>query len=73
MKTYLLLALVGLTFSFALPTFAQEQSAVDPETRQKIEAVGMQVVEAYNKHDAAAIAALYTPERRSPSGPGRHY
>jgi len=60
MKTYLLLALVGLTISFVLPTFAQEQRAVDPQTRQEIEAVGMQWGEAYNKHDAAAVAALYT-------------
>jgi SnoaL-like domain len=60
MKIHLLIALVGLAISFALPTFAQEQSAVDPETRQEIEAVAMQSVEAYNKHDAAAIAALYT-------------
>jgi hypothetical protein len=59
MKIHLLIALVGLAISFALPTFAQEQSAVDPETRQEIEAVAMQSVEAYNKHDAAAIAALY--------------
>lgn len=55
-------ALVGLTFSFALPTSAQEQSAVDPETRQEIEAVGKQYAEAYNKHDTAAVAALFTQD-----------
>ena len=60
MKKRLLVPLVGLAISFALPTFALEQSAVDPKTRQEIEAVGMQFVEAYNKHDAAAVAALYT-------------
>ena len=62
MKTSLLLTLVGLAISFALPTHAQEQKTVDPEVRRQIEAVGMQVVEAYNKHDAAASAALYTQE-----------
>ena len=62
MKTRLLSALVGLAISFALPTFTQEQSAVDPETRQDIEAVSMQFVDAYNEHDAAAIAALYTQD-----------
>jgi hypothetical protein len=61
-KTFLLLALVGPAISFALPTFAQEQSAVDPEAREEIEAVAMQFVEAYNKHDAAATAALYTQD-----------
>src|ERR1700758_1130549 len=62
MKTRLLVPLVGLAISFALPIFAQEQSAVDSKTRQEIEAVGMQIVEAYNKHDAAAVAALYTQD-----------
>ena len=62
MKIRSAVALVGLTISFALPTSAQEQSAVDPETRQEIEAVGRQFAEVYNKHDAAAIAALYTQD-----------
>jgi uncharacterized protein (TIGR02246 family) len=62
MKTRSVVVLAGLAISFALPTFAQEQSAVDPETRQEIEAVSKQYTEAYNKHDAAAIAALFTPD-----------
>jgi ketosteroid isomerase-like protein len=57
-----LLALVGLAISFALPIFAQEQSAVDPEVRQQIEAAVKKHEEAYNKYDAAAYAALYTPD-----------
>jgi len=60
MKTCLLLTLVGLAISFAMPTFAQEQSSVDPETRQQIEAAGTQLIEVYNKHDAAAVAAQFT-------------
>ena len=55
-------ALLGLTISFALPTSAQEKGAVDPETRQEIEAVAKQSTEAYNKHDAAALAAIYTQD-----------
>jgi uncharacterized protein (TIGR02246 family) len=62
MKTCLLLALIGLPISFASPTFGQEQSAVDPETRQQIEAVATQYLAAHNKHDAAALAALYTQD-----------
>jgi len=31
MKIPLLLTLAGLAFGYALPTFAQEQNAVDPE------------------------------------------
>jgi uncharacterized protein (TIGR02246 family) len=74
MKTCSVIALVGLAISFALPIFAQEQSAVDPKTRQEIEAVLMQIGEAYNKHDAAAVAALYTHDAvrvDNPSGFGR--
>ena len=55
----------GLAISFALPILAQEQSAapnrvrpVDPQDRQQIEAALMKFQEAYNKRDAAAIAAL---------------
>jgi uncharacterized protein (TIGR02246 family) len=74
MKIRSAIALVGLAISFALPIFAQEQTAVDPKTRQEIEAVLMQIGEAYNKHDAAAVAALYTHDAvrvDNPSGFGR--
>jgi hypothetical protein len=62
MKVRLVRVLVVLAISFALPTFAQEQSAFDPQTRQEIEAVSKQFGEAYNKHDATAIAALFTQD-----------
>jgi uncharacterized protein (TIGR02246 family) len=74
MKIRSAIALVGLAIGFAFPIFAQEQSAVDPKTRQEIEAVLMQIGEAYNKHDAAAVAALYTHDAvrvDNPSGFGR--
>jgi ketosteroid isomerase-like protein len=60
MKIRLLLSLAGLAVGSAVPTLAQEQNTVDPEVRQQIEAVLMKLGEAYNKHDAAAITALYT-------------
>ena len=62
MKTLLLLALVGLAIGFPAPTLAQEQKAVAPEVREKIEAVETEFVEAYNKHDVATISALYTQD-----------
>ena len=69
MKIRLLLALAGLAFGFALPTLAQEKNAapnrvrpVDPQDRQQIEAVFMKFQEAFNKRDAAAIAAQYTQD-----------
>ena len=62
MKKQLLYALVGLAIGFAMPTFAQEQNTVDPEVRQQIETAYMKFAEAFNKHDAAAIAALHTED-----------
>jgi len=44
------------------PSSAQEQNKVDPQVRQQIEAVSMKFVEAYNKYDAAALAALFTED-----------
>ena len=60
MNVRLLLTLAGLAIGFAVPSIAQEQNTVDPEVRQQIEAVHIKFYEAYNKRDAAAIAALFT-------------
>ena len=51
-----------MAIAFALPTFAQEQNAVDLQVRQQIKAVLVKYNEAVNKHDAAAIAALFTED-----------
>ena len=55
-----LLTLVGFAIGFLVPALAQEQSTIDPEVRQQIEAALAKYEDAYNKYDAAAIAALYT-------------
>jgi uncharacterized protein (TIGR02246 family) len=55
-----LVALAGLEISIAVPILAQEQNTVDPEVRQQIEALSATFDEAYNKHDAAAAADLFT-------------
>ena len=60
MKRRLLLTVAALAIGFTVPTLAQEKNTVDPQVRQQIEAVFMQFQEAYNKHDAAAMAALHT-------------
>lgn len=62
MKMRSLLTLAGLAIGFAVPTIAQDKNAVDPQVRQEIEAALMKFDEAFNKHDAAAIAALYSPD-----------
>jgi len=58
----LLLILAGSAIGFAVPLLAQEQNTVSPEVRQQIEEVLAKYEDAYNKRDAAAIAALYTAD-----------
>jgi ketosteroid isomerase-like protein len=62
MKMRLLLTLAGFVIGFVVPALAQEQNTVDPEVRQQIEAVLTKYEDAFNKNDAAAIAALYTAD-----------
>jgi hypothetical protein len=62
MKMHLVVALVGLAIGFPVPAYAQEKDAIDPEVRQQIEALLKKYDEASNKQDAAAIAALFTPD-----------
>ena len=61
MKIRLLGVLVGLD-GFALPTFAQQKNAVDPQIAEELSALGKATDEAYNNGDAAALAALYTKD-----------
>src|SRR5580704_11103803 len=60
MKTRLLGALAGLAISVALPAYAQQKDVTDPQTTQKILAIGKGVTEGVNNYDPAAIAAFYT-------------
>jgi uncharacterized protein (TIGR02246 family) len=62
MKMRLVIALIGLAISFALPTFAQQKDTVDPKIKQQIRVLAAKYDEAINKHDAAAVAALYTED-----------
>ena len=69
-----LLALAGLAISFALPAFAQQKNTADPRTAQQRDLLGVAKAleefgefhqaldEAYNKNDAAAVAALFTKD-----------
>src|SRR5271157_2683690 len=70
MKIRFLVALLGLAISFALPTFAQEKGEANafpfrpilagPQLVQQVEAINLKFDEAFNKHDVAAVGALYT-------------
>jgi hypothetical protein len=59
MKKRLVVPLVGLAISVALPTYAQQKDVADPQTTQKVLALFKALHEAKNNHDPAAIAALY--------------
>jgi uncharacterized protein (TIGR02246 family) len=62
MKIRLLLTLVGLAISFALPTFAQQTNTPDPRLREWLVALDKKHAEPWNKNDAAAVAALFTED-----------
>ena len=59
MKKRLVVPLVGLAISFALPTFAQQTNEPDPQLRQKLAGVIAKHADAMNKNDAAAAAACF--------------
>jgi uncharacterized protein (TIGR02246 family) len=72
MKIHVLLTLAGFAIGFALPTFAQEKDTANlPIAQQRdllgdVKAIGefgdlhRKLDEAYDKNDAAAVAALFT-------------
>jgi uncharacterized protein (TIGR02246 family) len=70
MKIRAVVILIGLAISFALPIFAQEKDDVKPfpftpipagpQLVLQIEAINQKFDQAFNKHDAAAVGALYT-------------
>ncbi len=71
MKIRLVVALVGLAISFALPTFAQQTNTPDPQLRQKLIAAIKKHTDALDKNDAAAVAANFTEDGIliTPDGP----
>jgi ketosteroid isomerase-like protein len=62
MKTLLVVALLGLTISFALPVFAQDKGAVDPKIEQQIRAFNEEWDKAFNRNDATAMGTFYTDD-----------
>jgi ketosteroid isomerase-like protein len=63
MKIRSLLALAGLAIGFAVPIFAQQKdTAPDPQVRQQVVAIAKAYDEATNRHDPAAIAAIFTED-----------
>jgi hypothetical protein len=60
MRIRLLLALVVLAIGFAVPVFAEEKEEVNPKILAAIQANDKAYDDAFNKHDPAAIAALFS-------------
>ena len=60
MKKRLVVPLLGLAISVALPTYAQQKDMADPQTTQKIAAILNAFSEAHMNNDAVAVAALFT-------------
>jgi ketosteroid isomerase-like protein len=60
MKKCLVVPLVGLAISFALPTYAQQKDLADAQTTQKILPIVKALDEAINNNDPVTIAAFYT-------------
>jgi uncharacterized protein (TIGR02246 family) len=73
MKMRLLVALTGLVISFAVPTFAQQKDTGDPKMDQQIRALAVEYVNAFNRHDAAAVAALFAGDAVRVSGAGESH
>jgi ketosteroid isomerase-like protein len=62
MKIPLAVALVCLVIGSVVPAFAQHKDTVDPQIEQQIRVLAAKYDAAFNNHDAAAIAALYTED-----------
>jgi ketosteroid isomerase-like protein len=62
MKIRLVVALVGLAISFALPTFAQQTSPPDAKLRHEFDAFVKKFDDVWNSNDQAAWAALFTDD-----------
>ena len=62
MQIRLIVALVGLAISFALPAFAQQEDTVDPQVVELLRGLDRKTEEAYKKGDATARAALFTED-----------
>ena len=60
MKTSSVITVVAV--AFALPSLGQEQSALDAQVRQQIEALNRAYDEAFNQNDAEAISDLFAAD-----------
>jgi ketosteroid isomerase-like protein len=62
MKISLIVALLGLAISFALPIFAQQTNKPDPQSRERLVALMKKYDEVFNNNEASALAAFFTED-----------
>lgn len=62
MKTCLLVSLIGLAVSVAMPALAQQTSTPDPQLREKLITAIKKHTDALDKNDAVAVAANFTAD-----------
>jgi uncharacterized protein (TIGR02246 family) len=73
MKMRLLVALTGLIISFAVPTFAQQKDTGDTKILQQVRSLAIEYENAYNRRDAAAVAALFAEDGVRVNYTGQHH
>ena len=74
MKIRSVVALVGLAICFAVPTFAQQKEPTPSEQdRQQLDAHVKKSDEAWNKNDAAALAATFAEDAAHVTNKGPIY
>ena len=56
MKMRLVVALVGLAISFAVPCYTQQKDTGDPKVAQQIRALAVNYDEAFNRSDSGGLA-----------------
>lgn len=62
MKMRLVVAFIGLAIRFVPAVLAQQKNTVDPQTVLQIRALASKYDAAFNRHDAADAATLYTED-----------
>jgi uncharacterized protein (TIGR02246 family) len=59
---HLLITLVGLAISFAVPAFAQEKETVDPQTTAELDGLTKKFIKAIDSNDATMMAGVFAKD-----------
>jgi hypothetical protein len=59
---HLLITLVGLAISFAVPAFAEEKETVDPQTTAELEGPTKNFIKAIDSNDTAMMSGVFAKD-----------